>query len=106
MNKQAWITILIPAIITFLIRSTPFIFFKGKELPEMLVYLGNFLPYAMMGLLVVFALKGVNFLESPFGIPEIVASIFVVIIHKWKRNMLFSIAGGTILYMLIIQYLV
>lgn len=103
MTKEAWITILLPAIITFLLRATPFIFFSKKEVPEMILYIGKYLPFAMMGLLVVFALKGVSFLKYPFGIPELISILVVVLLHLWKRNMLISIGGGTVLYMFIVQ---
>ncbi|MDD7306529.1 MAG: AzlD domain-containing protein [Peptoniphilaceae bacterium] len=106
MTREAWITILIPAIITFLLRATPFIFFSKKEVPEIILYIGKYLPFAMMGLLVVFALKGINFLSYPFGIPEAICVVTVILLHLWKRNMLISIGGGTILYMFIVQTLV
>jgi branched-subunit amino acid transport protein AzlD len=103
MTKEVWITILVPALITFLLRATPFIFFSKKEVPDMILYIGKYLPFAMMGLLVVFALKGVKLLEYPFGIPEAISVVAVIILHLWKKNMLISIGGGTILYMFIVQ---
>lgn len=106
MTKEVWITILIPAIITFLLRATPFIFFSKKEVPEMILYIGKYLPFAMMGLLVVFALKGVRIMEYPFGLPEAISVAVVILLHIWKNNMLISIGGGTILYMFIVQTLV
>lgn len=106
MTKEAWITILIPAVITFLLRATPFIFFSKKEVPEMILYIGKYLPFAMMGLLVVFALKEVSILDYPYGIPEAVSIIVVVLLHLWKKNMLISIGGGTLLYMFIVQNLI
>lgn len=106
MSKEVWITVLVPAIITFLLRATPFIFFSKKEVPEMILYIGKYLPFAMMGLLVVFALKEVSILEYPYGLPEAVSIVAVVLLHLWKKNMLISIGGGTILYMLIVQNLI
>lgn len=106
MTKQVWITILIPAIITFILRAIPFIFFSKSEVPDIILYIGKYLPFAMMGLLVVFALKDLSFASYPYGIPEVISVVAVILLHLWKENMLVSIGGGTILYMLIIQSLV
>lgn len=68
-----------------------------------MTYLGRVLPPAMMGLLVVYCLKGVTWLEAPHGAPEIIAVAVVTALHCWKRNVLLSIAGGTAVYMLLVQ---
>lgn len=106
MTKETRIIILIPALITLFIRAIPFIFFANKKLPQIIVYLGNYLPYAMMGLLVVYSLKDIKPFSFPFGLPELIASLLVILLHKWKKNMLISIAGGTIAYMMIVQLLI
>ena len=74
-----------------------------KVLPRIVDYLGNVLPYAMTGLLVVYSLKNVNPLAGSHGIPEAIAIAVIVILHIWKRNMLLSIAGGTAIYMVLLQ---
>ncbi len=90
--------------VTALIRFLPFLIFNGKqETPPIISYLGKVLPYAIMGMLVVYCLKGVSFSASPYGAPEILGVATVVALHLWKRNTLLSIAGGTIFYMLLVQ---
>lgn len=74
-----------------------------KVLPRIVDYLGNVLPYAMTGLLVVYSLKNVNPLAGGHGIPEAIAIAVIVILHMWKRNILLSIAGGTAIYMVLLQ---
>ena len=82
----------------------PFLLFpKSKQPPRVIEYLGKVLPYAMTGLLVVYSLKGVQPLSGSHGIPEAIAIIVIVLLHLWKRNMLLSSAGGSIVYMLLIQ---
>ena len=61
------------------------------------------LPYAIMGMLVVYCLKNVSLLQSPHALPELLGCATVVLLHLWKRNTLLSIAGGTALYMLLVQ---
>ena len=56
----------------------------------------------MIGLLVVYCLKDAVF-TSWHGLPELIAIVFIVALHKWKKNTLLSIAGGTILYMILVQ---
>ena len=103
-QTQVIITILIIAGVTVLTRGIPFLLFpENKETPAYIEYLGKVLPFSVMGMLVVYCFKSVSIVQSPHALPEIIAGIFVVIIHKWKHNLLFSIAGGTILYMVLMQ---
>ena len=87
-----------------LTRWLPFVLFPEKRKPPKVVtYLGGILPPAMMGLLVVYCLRNVSVSVAPHGIPEAVALAVVVALHRWKGNVLLSIAGGTAVYMLLVQ---
>ena len=89
---------------TMLTRFLPFLVFgRGKETPKYIQYLGKALPAAVFGLLVVYCLKDVNILAGNHGIPEAIAILVVVLLHLWKKQMLLSIAGGTVCYMLLVQ---
>lgn len=101
---QTLITIFAVALGTMITRFTPFLLFpENKERPKYIMYLGKVLPPAMMGLLVVYCLKNVSFISGSHGIPELLAILFIVILHKWKNNVLLSIGGGTFLYMVLVQ---
>ena len=101
---QEIITIALCALATILTRFLPFwIFPSGRETPKFIQYLGKVLPGAIFGMLVVYCLKDVNLLTGSHGIPELLAILVVVGLHLWKRRMLLSIAGGTIVYMLLVQ---
>ena len=63
------------------------------------------LPAAIFGMLVVYCLKNINFIAGSHGIPEAIGIAVTVLLHLWKRQMLLSIAGGTIVYMLLVQFL-
>ncbi len=90
--------------VTILLRFAPFLIFSGgKETPAYIVYLGKVLPYAIMGMLVVFCLKEVSVVSAPFGIPELLSCLLVALLHVWKRNTLISIIGGTLCYMVLVQ---
>ena len=92
------------AVVTALLRFLPFwIFPEGKKRPVIIDYLCQYLPAAIMGLLVVYCLKNVSIHAVPHGIPEGIAFGVVVLLHLWKRNSLLSIAGGTVVYMLLVQ---
>ena len=99
---HAVLIILTAAIVTLLIRALPFILFS-KHTPDSILYLGKVLPYAIIPMLVVYCLKSVSVLKAPYGIPELIALIVVVCIHKWKHSTLLSILLGTITYMFLIQ---
>lgn len=96
--------IAIAAAVTIALRFLPFLIFNGKrKTPDIVVYLGRVLPYAIMGMLVVYCFKGTSILQAPFGIPELLAGGIVVLLHLWKRSTLLSIVGGTVVYMLLVQ---
>ena len=102
-TTQAVITIAAVVLGTMVTRFLPFIIFpEGKNPPEYVKYLGTVLPYAVIGLLVVFCLKDVP--ESGhYGLPEAIAILVIILIHKWKKSTLLSIGSGTVLYMVLVQ---
>jgi len=101
---QTIIMILAVAAGTQLTRWLPFwLFPENKEPPAIVTYLGRVLPAATMGLLVVYCLKGVSWISAPHGAPELISVAVVAVLHKWKGNVLLSIAGGTVLYMVLVQ---
>lgn len=98
----AAILVLVMAVVTFLLRALPFLVFHG-ETPPMIAYLGEVLPPAIIGMLVIYCLKDVQWTGFPFGLPELIAAACVVGLQIWRRNALVSILAGTILYMVLIQ---
>lgn len=96
--------IVIIAVITLITRLLPFLLFKNHT-NAFIEYLGDVLPFAIMAMLVVYCLKGVNFVSGNHGICEIIGVGSVVLFHLLKRNTLLSIFGGTIIYMLCVQIL-
>ena len=90
---------------TLLTRFTPFLVFHGgRETPAYVKYLGKALPGAALGLLVVYCFKDVNVLEGSHGLPELIALAATAALHVWRRNMLLSIAAGTAVYMLLVNF--
>ena len=96
--------IVVMAVCTFLTRVLPFLIVRKRQTPAFVTYLGQVLPYPIMGMLIVYCLKDVSFLEAPFAVPELIAVAVVVVLHVWKRNTLLSIIGGTACYMILIQF--
>lgn len=105
-DSQVLIRVLIMAGITFLLRILPFLLFPaGKPTPNYVLYLGKVLPFAIIGMLVIYCLKEVILSAAlpPYCLPELIAIAVTVLLHIWKRNSLLSIGGGTILYMVLVQ---
>ena len=101
---QQVLTIAICALGTMLTRFLPFFVFReGKETPPLVSYLGAALPSAIFAMLVVYSLRSVDVLTGSHGLPEAIAILITVGLHLWKRQMLLSIAGGTLCYMLLVQ---
>ena len=102
--SMSFLIILAVALTTFATRVVPFLIFpKGKEIPPVVQYLGKVLTPAVIGMLVVYCLKSVQFFGGSHGLPEFIAIAVTTVLHLWKRQMLLSIAGGTVAYMLIVQ---
>jgi len=96
--------IAVVVVVTVLLRALPFLIFSGdRKTPDLIVYLGEVLPYAIMAMLVVYCLKGISFGEASHWLPEVISGTLVVLLHLWKRNTLLSVGGGTICYMLLVQ---
>ena len=91
------------ALVTIGLRFLPFLIFRGRETPAFIEYLGRVLPYAIMGMLVVYCLRGTALFDAPHGIPELIATATVVGLHVWKKNTLLSIIAGTVCYMVMVQ---
>ena len=101
---QQVLTIAICALGTVLTRFLPFFVFReGKETPPLVSYLGAALPSAIFAMLVVYSLRSVDVLTGSHGLPEAIAILITVGLHLWKRQMLLSIAGGTLCYMVLVQ---
>ncbi len=96
------VLVAVMALVTMLLRFLPFIVFR-KKVPGYVVYLGEVLPPAIIGMLVIYCLKDVDLLSGSHGIPEMIAAACVVALQAWKRNSLLSILAGTAVYMLLVQ---
>ena len=104
-SSQQIITIAMVVLGTALTRFLPFLLFPaGKPTPKYIRYLGKVLPPAVFGFLVVYSLKDVNLFAGSHGVPEAISVALVAALHLWKRNMLLSIAGGTVCYMALVQF--
>ena len=103
-SRHSFLIVLVISAVTAFLRFAPFLIFGGKrKTPEFISYLSSVLPYAIMGMLVVYCLRNVNIMSGSRGLPEFLAVAAVAGLHLWKKNTLLSIAGGTAVYMLLIQ---
>ena len=105
-NLHAALLIAVVALVTIALRFLPFLVFgENRRTPPLIAYLGQVLPYAIMGMLVVYCLKDVTLTTAPFGIPELLGCAAVALLHLWKRNTLLSIGAGTVCSMLLVQFI-
>lgn len=106
MNDMTLGIVIIAALVagTVITRFLPFLLFPaGKKTPKYVEFLGKTLPYATIGLLVVYCLKGISFQTYPHSLPELIAVLLIVVLHRWKGNSLLSIGAGTVIYMILVQ---
>ena len=103
-DMHTWGIVAAVAFVTAALRFLPFMVFNGnRKTPKIIEKLGRSLPFAIMGMLVVYCLKGVSFTSLTGFLPELVSCAVVGILYVWKRNTLISIIVGTVCYMLLVQ---
>ncbi|MGE5613013.1 MAG: branched-chain amino acid transporter permease [Bacillota bacterium] len=102
MNSTVYVllSIAVASICTIAVRFTPFLIFGGKkEIPEKVIYLGKYLPPAIIATLVFYCLKDTDFTRITGCVPAIISLAVVAALHLWKKNTLLSIGCGTLCYM-------
>ena len=104
MDNHAALVILIMGLVTLATRLLPVLIFgRGEKVPDYILYLGKVVPFTAMGLLIVYCLKDVSVVESPHGLPELIALAVVSGSYLWKRNTILSAVIGTVVYMILVQ---
>lgn len=102
---RAAAAIAVMALVTFLTRALPFLLFgRGGNPPRIILYLGQYLPPAVIAMLIVYCLRNMSFSAPAGWAPAVIASVAVTVVHVWKRNNMLSIVGGTLLYMALVQF--
>ena len=102
-NTHAAALVAVMSAVTVLLRFLPFLIFRKGKTPAYVAYLGDVLPQAIIGMLVIYCLKDVTLTAAPYGLPELLAALAVVGLQVWKRNSLVSILSGTVIYMVLIR---
>lgn len=103
-DLHTWYTVAVIALVTAVIRFLPFVIFnENRKTPKIIEKLGKILPYAIMGMLVVYCMKDIDFTNSSSFLPMFIACLIVGALYIWKRNTLISIITGTVCYMVLIQ---
>ena len=98
------VLIAVMALVTLLLRFLPFLIFRAdRPIPPCIAYLGEVLPAAIIGTLVIYCLRNTSVTAAPYGAPELLAALCVAGLQVWRRNPLLSILSGTVLYMLLVQ---
>ena len=104
--RHAMLILLVMGAVTFATRIIPVLIFgRGEKVPDVIMYLGKVVPYTAMGLLIVYCLRDTAVLTGSHAIPEILAMAVVALSYLWKRNSIFSVVVGTIVYMVLVQKL-
>lgn len=100
---HAAVLIAVMSAVTIFLRALPFLVFSGRRIPDTIRYLGDVLPPAVMGMLVVYCLRSVSIVQYPHGLPEFISCLLVAGLQVWRRNSLLSILAGTIAYMIFLR---
>lgn len=104
-NNYVIAGIAIMSIVTIALRFIPFVFLNNDKEYKTLNYLSKVLPCAIMGMLVVYCLRDISFDNTRNFVPALIACAVVSISYIIKRKTLLSIISGTLVYMILLQYL-
>ena len=105
--------VLCAVLATMVTRFLPFmVFHSGRRTPRAVTFLGRVLPASVFALLVIYCLRGVDF-SVLFGrnfwqsdaFAQLLSVLVTVLMHAWRRNMMWSIAAGTACYMTLVRVL-
>ncbi|MGI6736927.1 MAG: branched-chain amino acid transporter permease [Anaerovoracaceae bacterium] len=103
---QQIVTIAMCVLGTAATRFLPFLVFsEDRPTPRFVQYLGRALPMAIFAMLIVYCLRNVSWTGGSRGLPELLSIAVTAGLHLWRRQMLISIAGGTVCYMLLIHFM-
>ena len=98
------IMIAVMAAVTLATRALPFIVFPAnRKTPQAVLYLGRVLPFAIIGMLIVYCLRTVEPLGATHGLPELISIAVVAALYLWRKNSLIAVGAGTVLYMVLVQ---
>lgn len=109
---QQIIMIVAGVVATMLTRFIPFVAFRpDKPTPKYIMYLGKILPASVFALLVVYCLRTSVAMDiaswhlslSADALQQFIAVAFTFLMHVWRKNIMLSIAAGTICYMILIR---
>ena len=104
MNGRVLLILAVCFVCTELLRTLPFLLFRGRKMPSVLQYVGRFLPLSVMAIMVIYCLRGTTFTAPSGFLPQLIAVGVTAGLHLWKRSTLLSIFGGTVCYMLLVQF--
>lgn len=105
-DLHTWYVVAVISLVTVMLRFLPFVIFNGsRKTPKIIEKLGRILPYAVIGMLVVYCLKDLSFTSPSKYLPAVIACLIVGVLYVWKRNTLISIICGTACYMFLVQML-
>ncbi len=98
--------IAVATICTFITRVVPFALFgRNKAMPPLVKEIATKLPPAIIAILVIYCIKDVNLGDMTKFAATIISVVAVVVLHLWKRKILLSIGGGTVIYMVLLRCL-
>ena len=102
--NRSWMIILVVAIGSMILRYLPFIIFSNNQkTPRFIESLGNNLPISAIGLLIIYCLKDISFINNGYGISELISILFIIISYYKTKNNLISIFGGTFIYLILVN---
>ncbi len=104
-EAQRIVTIGLAALATLATRFLPFLVFSDRRpTPAWVKYLGRALPSASFAMLIIYSLRQTEWTTGSHGLPEILAIAVTGALYLWRRQMILPVAGGTLTYMLLVQY--
>jgi branched-subunit amino acid transport protein AzlD len=87
------------------LRAVPFGMRVAMTQSVLLADVGRWMPLGAITILAVYCLSAIDVRAPQYGIGELVGVIATVVIHRWRRNAVVGLVGGTAAYLLMVNWL-
>ncbi len=101
--SHALIAVVLMTLVTFSLRALPFVAGSFLKRYQWVASLGNFLPPAIMALLLMHSVNELSIQSNTAYWPEGISVALTLVVHFFWRKPLVSILSGTGLYVLLLH---
>jgi branched-subunit amino acid transport protein AzlD len=90
------------AAVTWGLRALPFAVLAPLRTSAVVGYLGARMPLGVMVILIAYTVRDLPLGHPVRALPDMLALAVTIALHRWRRNAVLSILGGTAIYAVLV----